>query len=213
VKERAVELVELGEQARRALARRHPEVTRHGVVLAVGARDELRDVVTRAIEEVVEAANSGWEVNVESIVQRMLETDTAPAADAEDARRRATLRTRVVRDFGTFAGKISRRWKKEGQVFGVPYQGDTVYLSFQFDKAGQPLPIVREVLAALNGWSPWDVAEWFVLRNRRLERRRPAELLEADPDAVAAAARFDGGGPRRDGERGAGLRFHAVDEA
>jgi hypothetical protein len=181
------------------------------VVLAVGAREEVRPAVVRAIEEIVEAANAGWEVQVESMVQRMLAPGVAPTA--ADAQRMATLRARVVRDFGAFAGKVSRRWRKEARVFGVPYQDDTVYLTFQFDGDGQPLPVVRDILAALSDWSPWDVAEWFVLRNRRLERSRPADLLRTDPDAVVAAARADGQGPGRDGPRDAELPLHVGDDA
>jgi hypothetical protein len=206
VRERAVELVELGEDARRALARRHPQVARTGFVLAVGAREELRPAIARAIEAVVEAANAGLEVHAEALVQGLLEPEAPSAAALEEARRQATLRTRLVRDFGAYTGpdlanmagsgaanrfQVAHRWKKEGRIFGVPYQGDTVYLAFQFGSDGRPLPVVREVLRGLDGWPPWDVAGWFVFRNRRLEQRRPADLLERDPDAVVAAARAE----------------------
>jgi hypothetical protein len=206
VRERAVELVELSEPARRALARRHPEVARHGVVLAVGASEELRPVVMRAIEEVVEAANAGRAAHTEALVQQFLAPDTPTAAAVEQAKRQAKLRTRLVRDFGAYTGRevanlagsgavnrfqVAHRWKKENRIFGVPYQGDTVYLAFQFGTDGRPLPVVKQVLAALVGWAPWDVAGWFVFRNGRLEQRRPADLLERDPDAVAAAARAE----------------------
>jgi hypothetical protein len=206
VKERAVELVELEEPARRALARRHPDVTRHGAVVAIGAREEVRPSVMRAIEEVVDAANAGWEMRTEALVQELLHHDEPTAEALEDAKRQAKLRSRVVRDFGAYSGRevaamagsgarnrfqVAHRWKKAGRIFGVPYQGDTVYLAFQFSADGEPLPVIREVLGALDDWGPWDLAGWFVFRSRRLEQRRPVDLLERDPDAVIAAARAE----------------------
>lgn len=220
MKERAVELVELGEPARRALARRHPEVTRHGIVFAIGASEEVRPALMRAIEQVVDAANSGWEMRTEALVQELLEPEAPTAEAVEDAKRQAKLRTRLVRDFGAYTGRevaamagsgalnrfqVAHRWKKDGRVFGVPYQGDTVYLTFQFGDDGRPLPVIREVLRALAGWAPWDLAGWFVFRNRRLEQRRPVDLLERDPEAVIAAARAEGRGSGRSEARGAEL--------
>jgi hypothetical protein len=205
VNEPAVVLVELGEPARRALARRHPEVTRHKVVFAVGAAEDLRPSVLRAIQDLLEGE--------------------APTAEAlEDAKRQANLRSRVVRDFGAYTGKevaamagsgahnrfqVAHRWKKAGRIFGVPYQGDTVYLRFQFSDDGQPLPVIRDVLRALDGWAPWDLARWFVFRSRRLEQRRPADLLERDPDAVIAAARAERPAAGRGGARDAELPVDA----
>jgi hypothetical protein len=220
VKERAVELVVLSDAARKALTRRHPEVTRNGQVLAIGARDEMWPAVMRAIEEVVDAANAGWELQTEALVQQLLEPDAPTAEALEDAKRQAKLRTRVVRDFGAYTAKevasmagsgalnrfqVAHRWKKAGRVFGVPYQGDIVYLTFQFGNDGQPLPVIRDVLTALRDWSPWDLAGWFVFRNRRLEQQRPADLLELDPDAVVAAARAERRGAARAGARDAEL--------
>jgi hypothetical protein len=224
VNEPAVVLVELGEPARRALARRHPEVTRHKVVFAVGAAEDLRPSVLRAIEELVDAANTGRELRTEELVQDLLEGEAPTAEALEDAKRQANLRSRVVRDFGAYTGKevaamagsgahnrfqVAHRWKKAGRIFGVPYQGDTVYLRFQFSDDGQPLPVIRDVLRALDGWAPWDLARWFVFRSRRLEQRRPADLLERDPDAVVAAARAERPAAGRGGARDAELPVDA----
>ena len=75
-------------------------------------------------------------------------------------------------------------------MFAVTHGGAGWYLGFQFDEAGRPVPVVAEVLRVLEGWPPWELARWFVGANPWLDRCRPADVLDADPDAVLRAARL-----------------------
>jgi len=71
--------------------------------------------------------------------------------------------------------------------------GRTLYPSFQFDEAGQPRPVVAEVLAKLRklNLSPWATAIWWNTDHDVLAWRTPAAVLEEDPEAVLAAADTD----------------------
>jgi hypothetical protein len=118
----------------------------------------------------------------------------------------ARLRTRVLRDFGALSAaqvadmggstagnrsQLGYRWRHEGRIFAVSYGGASWYLPFQFDLEGRPLPVIAEVLRALEGWDDWDVAVWFVRPNGWLDRQCPVDFLGNHPDWVVAAALAD----------------------
>ena len=85
---------------------------------------------------------------------------------------------------------LAGRWRSAGKIFGVEYRGHLFYPAFQFDDAGRPKPVVAEILQALGGRGAWQVASWFTASNGWLpDCRRPVDVMDADPDAVAAAAR------------------------
>lgn len=82
------------------------------------------------------------------------------------------------------------RWRNAGKIFAVEHQGRFFYPAFQFDGAGRPKPVVADVLEALGKRGPWQIASWFTAPNGWLpDDRCPVEVMDADPDAVAAAAR------------------------
>ena len=82
------------------------------------------------------------------------------------------------------------RWLSGGRVFGIEDRGRILYPAFQFDDTGRPKPVVARVLQALGKRGPWQVAGWFTAPNGWLpDDRRPVEVMDADPDAVAEAAR------------------------
>jgi hypothetical protein len=198
----------LDEAGRRVLARRHPEVARHDSVLTIGVTDALRPALARAIGELVAAANEGQRLQTEALVDALLATDDPPSPQAmAEAERQAVLRTRLLQDFGAYSSEelaklvgseasnraqVAHRWSKEGRIFGVVHRGRTVFLGFQFDPDGRPLPVIAPVLEALDGWDGWDVVGWFVFRNPLLDQRRPVDLLLDEPDAVVGAARQAG---------------------
>ena len=85
---------------------------------------------------------------------------------------------------------LAGRWRGAGRIFGVEHQGRILYPAFQFDDAGKPKPVVADVLQALGKRGAWQVASWFTAPNGWLpDDRCPVEVMDADPDAVAAAAR------------------------
>jgi hypothetical protein len=173
----------------------------------VAAVPELRDLVTRAVEELARTVNEATHQNVEVLVESLLPSIEIPSlAASEEARRQAHLRERIMSDFGAWSAaevaslagstaanrfQLAHKWNKEGRIFRVPYHGVWLYLGFQFDENGRPLPVVADVLRALAPSRPWELAEWFVLGNGCLGRERPVDLLVKDPVAVVSAARFD----------------------
>lgn len=95
-----------------------------------------------------------------------------------------------------------RRWQQTGKVFAVAVAGLDHYPGFCFGPDGRPLPVIAEVLAAFAGrLQGWDLAAWFVTPNGRLGGRRPVDALDADPGAVAEAARASAGGGQRPSKR------------
>lgn len=85
---------------------------------------------------------------------------------------------------------LAGRWRSAGKIFGVEHRGRLLYPAFQFDDAGRPKPVVAEILQALGGRGAWQVASWFTAPNGWLpDGRRPVDVMDADPNAVAAAAR------------------------
>lgn len=201
-----VEVVELDERSRRSLARRHPEVSGCRAALVVTAGRDVAPDVAEAIRKLVSEANEAESLQFERLVTALTPPMPPPSpVEVERARHEAALRMRVLRDFGAHTAaevaalggsasgnrsQLAYRWRKQGRVFAVTHRGAALYLSFQFGADGQPLPAVADVLEALKGRRPWEVARWFVEPHGVLDRARPVDLLTDDPAAVAAAARF-----------------------
>jgi hypothetical protein len=80
------------------------------------------------------------------------------------------------------------RWKSDGRVFSVPFQGKEYYPAFQFQD-GRPHPAIAAVLSALpDGMSPWQIAFWFVSSNPWLDGEVPSRRL-TDREALVQAAK------------------------
>ncbi|MGH9278717.1 MAG: hypothetical protein ACRD12_11535 [Acidimicrobiales bacterium] len=196
-------IVELDARARATLARRHPAVSEYGNAVVVAAGPDVYDQLKRAIAQLVQAVNDGDHRALERLVDDVAPTLAVVTPDAlERAAQEAERRARLLRDFGAWPatgadapdpgpGRRAQRWHRKGRIFGVEYEGATWYLGFQFDGAGNPLPVVAEILSQLGGWSDWDIAAWFVRPNGLLDRDRPVDLVVDDPAAVVAAARRD----------------------
>lgn len=90
---------------------------------------------------------------------------------------------------------LASRLLKEGRVFAIERAGRKEFPDYAFDPLGNPLPVVREVLGILDGYSSFRLASWFESKSARLAGRRPREVLATDPDAVIAAARAHLQGP------------------
>ncbi len=81
----------------------------------------------------------------------------------------------------------ANRWKQEGKIFAVPYQGQDRFPRYGLDEAFRPLPGLEPVLKLFGSISPWRVAVWFESTNAWLENRRPRELLGNEPERVLRA--------------------------
>lgn len=125
------------------------------------------------------------------------------AADLQ-ARRNEEARTALLEEFGVLTSAevaertgsrasnraaLANRWKQEGRIFSVSYEGATLYPAFQFDRDGQPLPVIARIIGALGGkGNEWQLALWCISFNGWLRDRRPVDLLESEPQAVEEAA-------------------------
>lgn len=88
-------------------------------------------------------------------------------------------------------------WVKAGRVFAVQDGKTRRYPAFQLGDDGQPKPGFRTLLAATAGrLEGWPLAVWLTRPNAEFEGwRTPLEMIERDPEAVAAAARRDTAAP------------------
>lgn len=82
----------------------------------------------------------------------------------------------------------ANRWKQEGKIFALPYQGQDRFPRYGLDEAFRPVPGLEPVLKALGPISPWRIAAWFESTNSWLSSQRPRERLDSDPVGVLRAA-------------------------
>ena len=145
------------------------------------------------------------------VMDRMIDTMLPPLPSllpstvaVLQARRNAEARASLLREFGALSSiqvaelagsraanraALANRWKQEGRIFSVTQQATTLYPAFQFDHEGKPHPVIARVLEALGSQSSeWQLALWFLSSNGWLHGRRPVDLLDTDPEAVAEAA-------------------------
>lgn len=84
-------------------------------------------------------------------------------------------------------------WEEGGQVFGVNHDGIRYFAVYQFGPNGEPLPVMREILAALGlGIDPWVLAAWFHFPNAWIvdalgKSVAPKDPLNRDGEALRAA--------------------------
>jgi hypothetical protein len=94
------------------------------------------------------------------------------------------LPDRCHRRIGT---AVVRRWLRERQIFAFIHQRHFWFPAFQF-AAGEPKPVVYEVLHRIQPLNGWQAMFWFVGANGWLEAGAPVDLIDSDPVAVVLAA-------------------------
>lgn len=82
----------------------------------------------------------------------------------------------------------ANRWKQEGKIFALPYQGQDRFPRYALDEVYRPLPGVEPVMKALGAISPWRIAAWFESVNAWLGNRRPRECVAVEPETLLQAA-------------------------
>jgi hypothetical protein len=183
------EVVELSDEDAARLRKRYPHLRDRRRVVAVGVDDDAVAAVIAAVE-----ARSS--------------TAVQKPASWEQARRNLAMRRSIVDEFGGLTAAELGEWatpeaanphqyasrlRKTSRVFSVPFEGRALFLGFQFDEHGRPLPGLGAALALLRkrfGDSDWSIASWFTSPNPYLpEKARPVDLLADDPDVVVGAAR------------------------
>ena len=65
-------------------------------------------------------------------------------------------------------------WKRRGRIFSVTFGGKEYFPRYEFDAAYQPLPLMKEVLAAFGTVADtWKIAAWFHYPNGRIAESGP----------------------------------------
>jgi hypothetical protein len=95
-------------------------------------------------------------------------------------------------------GHPAADWKRSARVFSVHYGKTEYFARYQLDSLHQPLPVIKDILAALGDVSDaWDIAAWFHFPSPWLVRRgehgattvAPKDVLGLEDEVVAAAAK------------------------
>lgn len=84
----------------------------------------------------------------------------------------------------------ANRWSNGKKVFTVDVDWAQRFPGFQFGENGKPLPVIADVLAAVdNRLAGWELALWFTSSNEWLGGKlRPVDVLDSDQDLVLEAA-------------------------
>ena len=204
---RPVAIVELDDNARRVLGRRHPHIAGYASALVVVTDEDLKREVSDTLYQLAEAANGRRKKRLERLIEELIESGEAESPLlSEEAARQARFRFRMLRDhpahtatqLGRLRGstaadptQIVNRWRVQGRVFAVQHQGTKLYFGFQFDREFKPLSIIAKVLEQLRGWEGWDIAAWFVTPNGMLDKLQPLEVLGDGGVDLAAVAALD----------------------
>ena len=135
----------------------------------------------------------------------LADLDPVPYATVEQARRLAALRSQLLRGGALSTAAIARvrditpnnarqwvsRHRRAHRLFTVTYEGETLVPAFLLDDEFEPRPGVIEPIRALreageDGWALWA---WFATPSAWVGGSIPAELLDTDPELLAATAR------------------------
>src|SRR5437867_10392688 len=127
--------------------------------------------MSTAIRRLVDAVNNRRRAVVEGIIEELVASvDDSRPMYFDDAEGQAQFRERVLADYQTYTGaevaarvgstavkptRLAADWRKSGRVFAVPFRGESLYLAFQFDHTGRPLPTMRAILHELDEWDDW----------------------------------------------------------
>jgi hypothetical protein len=83
---------------------------------------------------------------------------------------------------------IASRWTSEKKIFGVRFQNQTFYPTFQF-KDGEPVPTIADILKEMPpSFTGWDLAFFLTSPNSYLDGKLPLELLKSNPERVVSLA-------------------------
>ena len=82
------------------------------------------------------------------------------------------------------------RWKQQGRIFALRHGGKDHYPKYALGPDFHPLPVIKKILAVLEGYDPELLAGWFDSTSRFLGGKRPRELVTNEPAKALAAARY-----------------------
>jgi hypothetical protein len=139
----------------------------------------------------------------QALVDALLSAEDLTAAAITNVRRNTDFRLWIAEKYGVLTGTQlgaaphgassgapeASRWLEEGWLFSVAVGNTELYPKFEFDADGKPLPVLREVLRALDGsLHGWEIAGWLTSANADLRGHAPIDLWTKEPESVVAAA-------------------------
>ncbi len=131
------------------------------------------------------------------------DTFTMPPGQAAQAALAAERLTKIGAEFGYLnaaqvadrAGHTAvnrsataTRWRNDRRIVGVHVKGEWRYPAFQFDQAGQPLPIIRDLIDVYEPTTEYAMLAWLTAPNGYLDGDRPVDLLWDNPQDVLDTA-------------------------
>jgi len=158
---------------RKGLARALVLMVSSGEVTILEHADQLAKLLTGVIEPELGL--------VEERLQRM---QTIREIFKEEEWLTADMLNRLQPDPPSNRSLPASDWKRRGRIFSVTFGGKEYFPRYQFDAAYQPLPLMKEVLAAFGTVADsWKIAAWFHYPNGR--------IVESGPEGVKAIAPMD----------------------
>lgn len=171
--------------------------------------DRLRAFFNQVAPTVLAGIERNEVENVRKLVAFLVESSDPTPFDLKKANLRATAMKAILqgtewltaeqvgREYGRLNGNpapanaaaVASRWKKQSELFAIPYKSRDWYPKYAFGLEFRPLPVVRKILAQLSGLDPWSVAAWFDSTSSFLGGQRPREVIAQDGLRVLAAAR------------------------
>jgi hypothetical protein len=193
----SLEFVTLNDSEAKAVLTNHVELRPDGEVIAVTVPADLAPEVHAVLRSLADSFDAGHAARL--LIEYLTPQRPLSRGAVLQAHRNSVARAALAAEFGLLSsievaelsgsaarntGATAARWRAAGRILAVTSGG------FQFDAAGQPVPVIAGILAALaDRLDPWSVALWFTGDNARLGGLRPVDALAGDPDAVLAAAR------------------------
>lgn len=83
-------------------------------------------------------------------------------------------------------------WIRERRVVAVERDGVVLLPAYEFDEDGKPRAVIARVIAEFEGiFGDMGVAAFFESTSGFLDGARPREIVDHEPERVAAAAKFN----------------------
>lgn len=167
-------------------------------------------VVRRWLQKIQEQRRESTATEVQSATTGADHDDDDQSSDSGVVERRIAMRNRLLKEvpmiaaeqWGELSGNSGKnpsaalgKYKSTGRLFAVTHGNRNLYPAFQFsENDARPKPQIAAVLERVpEPARGWPLLSWFAAPNVFLSNKRPLEVLDSDPQAVAEAAdRFYG---------------------